>query len=84
MQLPGQMNKLVFITSTQDLRNGNMCEPHTITLMSYTNKLVLHVRINIIQDNTLDEIATVQYGYIPGRRTINSACVERNINIIYG
>ena len=52
------------------------CEKHgTITLMSHVTKLVLRVIINRIRGRTLDEIAPVQYGFMPDKGTGNAIFV---------
>ena len=62
-----ELNKSIFITLPKV--NGTIkCEKHrTISLMSHVTKLVLQIVINRIRGRTLDEIAPVQYGFMPDK-----------------
>ena len=61
--------------------NGTIkCEKHrTISLMSHVTKLVLRIVINRIRRRTLDEIAPVQYGFMPDKGTGNAIFVLRRL-----
>ena len=66
----------VFITLNGMLK----CEKHrTISLMSHVTKLVLRIVINRIRGRTLDEIAPVQYGFMPDKGTGNAIFVLRRL-----
>ena len=56
-----------------------MKKNRTISLMSNVAKLVLRVIMNIIQSRTLNDIVTVQYGFIPNRGTRNAVFVLRRL-----
>ena len=64
---PNELNKSIFITLPKV--NGTIkCEKHrTISLMSHVTKLLLRIVINRIRGITLDEIALVQYGFMPDK-----------------
>ena len=56
------------------------CEKHrTISLMSHVTKLVLRIVINRIIGRTLDEIAPVQYGFMPDKGTGTAIFVLRRL-----
>ena len=57
--------------------NGTIkCEKYrTISLMSHVTKLVLRIVIHRIRGRTLDEIAPVQYGFMPDKGTGNAIFV---------
>ena len=61
--------------------NGTIkCEKHrTISLMIYVTKLVLRIVINKIIGRTLDEIAPIQYGFMPDKETGNAIFVLRRL-----
>ena len=79
---PNELNKSIFITLPKV--NGTIkCEKHrTISLMSDVTKLVLRIVINIIRGRTLDEIAPVQYGFMPDKGTGNAIFVLRRLEEI--
>ena len=52
---------------------------NTISLMSHVTKLVLRIVINRIRGRTLDEIAPVQYGFMPDKGTGNAIFVLRRL-----
>ena len=76
---PNELNKSIFITLPKV--NGTIkCEKHrTISLMSHVTKLVLRIVINRIRGRTLDEIAPVQYGFMPDKGTGNAIFVLRRL-----
>ena len=76
---PSELNKSIFITLPKV--NGTIkCEKHrTISLMSHVTKLVLRIVINRIRRRTLDEIAPVQYGFMPDKGTGNVIFVLRRL-----
>ena len=76
---PNELNKSIFITLPKV--NGTIkCEKHrTISLMSHVTKLVLRIVINRIRGRTLDEIAPVQHGFMPDKRTGNAIFVLRRL-----
>ena len=76
---PSELNKSIFITVPKV--NGTIkCENHrTISLMSHVIKLVLRIVINRIRGRTLDEIAPVQYGFMPDKGTGNAIFVLRRL-----
>ena len=76
---PSELNKSIFITLPKV--NGTIeCEKHrTISLMSHVTKLVLRIVINRIRGRTLDEIAPVQYGFMPDKGTGNAIFVLRRL-----
>ena len=76
---PSELNKSILITLPKV--NGTIkCEKHrTISLMSHVTKLVLRIVINRIRGRTLDEIAPVQYGFLPDKGTGNSIFVLRRL-----
>ena len=76
---PSELNKSIFTTLPKV--NGTIkCEKHrTIRLMSHVTKLVLRIVINIIRGRTLDEIASVQYGFMPDKGTVNAIFVLRRL-----
>ena len=76
---PNELNKSIFITLPKV--NGTIkCEKHrTISLMSHVTKLVLRIVINKIRGRTLDEIAPVQYGFMPDKGTGNAIFVLRRL-----
>ena len=47
--------------------------------MSHVTKLVLQIVINRIRGRTLDEIAPVQYGFMPDKDTGNAIFVMRKL-----
>ena len=61
--------------------NGTIkCEKHrTNSLMSHVTKLVIRIVINRISGKTLDEIAPVQYGFMPDKGTGNAIFVLRRL-----
>ena len=68
----GELNESIFFTIE--------CEKHrTISLMSHVTKLVLRIVINRIRGKTLDEIAPVQYGFMPDKGTGNAIFVLRRL-----
>ena len=77
--LPSELNKSIFITLPKV--NGSIkCEKHrTISLMSHVTKLVPRIVINRIRGRTLDEIAPVQYGFMPDKGTGNAILVLRRL-----
>ena len=52
----------------------NAKSTRTISLMSYVTKLVLQIVINRIRGRTLNEIAPVQYGFMPDKG-VRQGCV---------
>ena len=67
-----ELNKSIFITLPK-VNETIKCEKHrTISLMSHVTKLVLRIVINRIRGRTLDEIAPVQYGFMPDKGTGNA------------
>ena len=76
---PNELNKSIFITLPKV--NGTIkCEKHrTISLMSHLTKLVLQIVINRIRGRTLDEIAPVQYGFMPDKGSGNAIFVLRRL-----
>ena len=76
---PNELNKSIFITILKV--NGTIkCEKHrTICMMSHVTKLVLRIVINRIRGRTLDEIAPVQYGFMPDKGTGNVIFVLRRL-----
>ena len=52
--------------------------PHN-QLVSHVTKLVLRIVINIIRGRTLDEIAPVQYGFMPDNGTVNAIFVLQRL-----
>ena len=76
---PSKLNISIFITLPKV--NGTIkCEKHrTISLMSYVTKLVLRIVINRIRGRTLDEIAPLQYGFMPDKGTGNAIFVLRGL-----
>ena len=75
--ITSELNKSIFITLPKV--NGTIkCEKHrTISLMSHVTKLVLRIVINRIRGRTLNEIAPVQYGFMPDKGTVNAIFVLR-------
>ena len=64
------------------MRKTIKCEKqHTNSLMSHVTKLVIRIVINRIRGRTLDEIALVQYGFMPDKGTGNvlRRLVERSV-----
>ena len=76
---PSDLNKSIFIALPN--MNGTIeCEKHrTISLMSHVTKLVQRIVINRIRGRTLDEIAPVQYGFMPDKGTGNAIFVLRTL-----
>ena len=76
---PNELNKSIFIALPKV--NGTIkCEKHrTISLMSHVTKLVLRIVINRIRGRPLDEIAPVQYGFMPDKGTGNAIFVLRRL-----
>ena len=76
---PSELNKYIFITLPKVIGTIK-CEKHrTISLMSHVTKLVLLSVINRIRGRTLDEIAPVQYGFMPDKGTGNAIFVLRRL-----
>ena len=76
---PSELSKYIFITLPKV--NGTIkCEKHrTISLMSHVTGFVQRIVINIIRGRTLDEIAPVQYGFMPDKGTGNVIFVLRRL-----
>ena len=76
---PSELNKSIFITLPNV--NGTIkCEKYrTINWMSHLTKLVLRIVINRIRGGTIDEIAPVQYGFMPDKGTGNSIFVLQRL-----
>ena len=76
---PSELNKSIFITLPKV--NGTIkCKKHrTISFMSHVTKVVLRIVINRIRGRTLDEIAPVQYGFMPDKGT--GRLVERSVEM---
>ena len=76
---PNELNKSIFITPPK-VNETIKCEKHrTISLMSHVTKLVLRIVINRIRGRALDEIAPVQYGFMPDKGTGNAIFVLRKL-----
>ena len=76
---PSELNKSIFITLPKV--NGTIkCEKHrTMSFMSHMTKLILRIVINRIRGRTLDDIAPVQYGFMPDKGTGNAIFVLRRL-----
>ena len=76
---PSELNTSIFIKLPKV--NGTIkCEKHRIiSLMSHVTKLVLRIVINKIRGITLDEIAPVQYGFMPDKGTGNAIFVLQRL-----
>ena len=76
---PRELNESIFITLPK-VNETIKCEMHrTISLLSHVTRLVLRVVINRIRGRTLDEIAPVQYGFMPDKGTGNAIFVLRRL-----
>ena len=68
---PEQMNESIFITIPK-LNVTAKCEKHhTISLKSHVTKQALRAIMYQIRGRTLNEIANIVYGFMPGRGTRN-------------
>ena len=64
---PSELDESIFITLPK-VNVTIKCKKHrTISLMSHVTKLVLRIVINRIRGRTSDEIAPVQYGFMPDK-----------------